>query len=78
MNRGKIRLREVNAKFRHLKQGGYSVLLQTIYCRSFTLYIYPESEPAKLLDQPHSKTLEGMGPQAEQPLPQSPFTGKFV
>ncbi len=32
--------------------GGCCVLLETIFCRSLTLPIWPDSEPTKLLDHP--------------------------
>jgi hypothetical protein len=35
--------------------GGCWVLLETMFCRSLTLCIWPESEPTKLLDHPKQK-----------------------
>ena len=54
------------------------VLLETIFCRSFTLYIWPDSEPTKLLDHhPKQNHRRGGGPQTDKHLPQSPFTCKY-
>ncbi len=41
--------------------GGHWVLLKTIFCRSFTLCIWPDSEPTKLLDHPRQKPRRGGG-----------------
>ncbi len=37
------------------------VLLETIFCRSFTLCFWPDSEPTKLLDRPKQKNRWGEG-----------------
>ncbi len=39
--------------------GGCWVLLETIFCRSLTLCIWPDSEPTKLLDHPKQKLRRG-------------------
>ncbi len=37
------------------------VLLETVFCRSWTLCFWPDSEPTKLLDRPKQKTRRGEG-----------------
>ena len=41
--------------------GGCWVLLETIFCRSLTFCIWPDSEPTKLLDRPKQKLRRGGG-----------------
>ncbi len=41
--------------------GGCWVLLETIFCRSLTLSIWPDSEPTKLLYHPKQKPRRGGG-----------------
>ncbi len=36
-------------------------MLKTIFCRSLILYIWPDSEPTKLLDYPKQKPRRGGG-----------------
>ncbi len=43
------------------------VLLETIFCRSLTLSIWPDSEPTKLLDDPKENPRRG-GPQRALPV----------
>ncbi len=52
---------------------GCWVLLETIFCRSLTLCIWPDSEPTKLLHHPKQKPSGGGGPQTDKHLPQSPL-----
>ncbi len=40
--------------------GGCWVLLETIFCRSLTLCLWPDSELAKLLDHPKQKPSRGL------------------
>ncbi len=49
-------------------EGGSWVVLETIYCRFFTLCIGPDSDSTKLLDHPKTKTktLERMGHQTNK------------
>ncbi len=54
--------------------GGCWVVLETIFCRSLTLCIWPDSEPTL---SPQTKTWEGRGPQTDKHLPQSLFPGKL-
>ncbi len=58
-------------------RGGCWVLLETIFYKSLTLCIWPDSEPTKLLDHPKQKPRRGGPPRTDKHLPQSPFTGKF-
>ncbi len=40
---------------------GCWVVLETIFCRSLTLYIRPDAEPTNLIDQPKQKPRRGGG-----------------
>ncbi len=52
--------------------------VESIY-RSYTLCIWPDSKPTKLLYHPKQKTnKEGRGPQTDKHLPPSPFTGQYI
>ncbi len=51
-------------------RGRCSVVLETIFCRSSTLRIWPDSEPTKLLHRPKQ---EGCGAQTEKHLLLSSF-----
>ncbi len=56
----------------------YWVLLETIFCRSLTLCIWPDSEPTKLPDHPKQKPRRGEGlRQICKHLPQSLFIGQI-
>ncbi len=60
------------------KGWGCWVLMETIFCRSLSLCIWPDSEPTKLLDH-HAKQKTrrgGVTPQTDKHMQQSPFTGK--
>ncbi len=50
--------------------------MESIY-RSYTLCIWPDSEPTKLLNHPKQKNYEGREPQTDKHLPPNPFTGQF-
>ncbi len=52
------------------------VVLETIFCRSLTLYFWPDSEPTKLLYHPKQKPRRVGGLRQINTLPQNPFTGQ--
>ncbi len=57
--------------------GGGSGCVECIY-RSYTLCIWPDSEPTKLLYHLKQKPKEGREPQTDKHLPPSPFKGQFL
>jgi len=56
--------------------GGCLVVLETIFCWSLTLCLWPDSEPTKLIYHPEQNQ-EGREPQTDKHLPLRPITSKF-
>ncbi len=56
---------------------GCWVLLETIFCRSLTLCIWPDSEPTKLLDHPKRKPKKGRGRRRINTCRKVPFQVNF-
>ncbi len=57
---------------------GSWLILETILRRPFTLFMWPDSEPTKLLAHFETNSLEGRGGRKQiKQLPQKPFAGYF-
>ncbi len=56
---------------------GFGVLLETIFCRTLTLCIWPDSEPTKLLHHPKQKLRRGRGLRQINTCGKVPFQVNF-